>query len=115
MIKLVTIGDIDKVKHLPVEVIDSIKEVLDVFDEAYGSDRREIDLGGLVVTIESELDLKVMKDSVFLDVWEEQPEWEKIIMTVGNKEWYQFLFVMSSDYSIVLVGEKDKLGFIKGE
>ena len=115
MIKLVTVEDIDKEKELPMEVVEQIKEVLEILEEEYGADRTESGLGGIVVVIESEQDLEVLKSDMFLDVWEEEPEWGKSIIATDNKEWKQFLFVMSSDYSIVVVGEEDKLSFIEGE
>lgn len=57
-------------------------------------------------------DNDILKQEYCLDVKEQEPEW--IINTVTNKKeiWKQALFVMSSDYSIVVVGVEDILGFL---
>lgn len=116
MIKLGKVKELQSVVGLPIEVEDAVKELLEILDNEYGEERDvDKDLGGFVAVIESEQDFQILKQEHYLDVKEQEPEW--IINTVTNKKeiWKQALFVMSSDYSIVVVGVEDILSFLGEE
>lgn len=116
MIKLITVSDMSKIEHLPVEIRKQVKEHLEILDEAYGSNRTEFELGGFIAVVENEEDVMELKSNNILDVWLEEAEWKMDIPVSNDKEkWQQALFVISSDYSIVVVGRRSKMGFLRGE
>ena len=112
MIKLGKTKEMVKIQGLSKAVQSKVKELLEILDSEYGEDRDiDKDLGGFIAIIEEEQDLQVLKEDYYLDVVVAEPEWSIEI----NESWEEHLFVMNSDYSIVVVGTKNKLRMIKGE
>ena len=51
-----------KLNSIPVEVIEFVRELIIILNEAYGEDRNvESDLGGYVIIAENIVDIEIMK------------------------------------------------------
>lgn len=112
MIKLGKVKEMVKIQGLGKDVQSKVKELLKILDSEYGEDRDvDKDWGGFIAIIEGEQDFEVLKKEYYLDVEVAEPEWSMEI----NESWEEHLFVMNSEYSIVVVGTKDKLKVIRGE
>lgn len=114
MIKVGKVKEAQHVTGLPIEVQEEIKELLVILDSEYGADRDvDKDLGGFVALIEVKQDFELLRQDYYLDITEQKPEWMMTIETGVGEQWLQALFVISNDYSIVLVGAKDQLSFLE--
>ena len=84
-----------------IRVINNIKEVLSVFNENYGVERNiEADLGGYVVIAENIVDIEILKQEKIKGL---VAEYTDIIECSEGVNWTSSLFLLSSDYSIVVV------------
>lgn len=101
--------ELDKVKHLPMNLVEKINGLLQVLDIEYGSERDiDRDLGGYVAVVEQVGDIEQLKGSN-LDIEAEIPEWVDEVAGEGNVVWTVALFVLSDDYSIVVVTKVDTI------
>lgn len=114
MIKLITVEDMIRIEHLPMEVKEQIKIHLEILDEAYGSNRTELDLGGFVAVIEEKQDLMVLKEVNYLDIEEDTPEWITNIGIQGGN-WKVALYCLSTDWNLIILGEESKVRFLEEE
>ena len=90
-----------EVNNIPSEVIESIKATIDILNENYGADRNiEIDLGGYVVIVENIVDIEILKQDKLKGLI---PEYTDIIECSEGVNWTSSLFLLSSDFSIVVV------------
>lgn len=105
MIKIVTSKETDKVKNLPKEVKSDIEETLKLLDCMYGIERSEKDLGGYVVALEKDKDIQKLKNEAYLDIYNDYPEF----MNRLTDEWIKLVFLMNSDFSIVVYGTKEQI------
>lgn len=109
MIRIGNSNEITKVKHLPVEVVEQVQETLTILDDAYGMERDIItDLGGYVTIIESTNDIQALQE-LRVDIYTEYAEWVDKIQCKNGELWIKALYMLSSDYAIVVVG---KVGII---
>lgn len=103
MICIGKVKEIDKVKHLPKNLVEKINELVQVLDNEYGSERDiDRDLGGYVAVLEEAVDIELLKESN-LDIETEIPEWVEEVVDKDNVAWMIALFILSDDYSIVVV------------
>lgn len=109
MIKIGTVKEIDKVKMLPIKVIEAVRDSLVVLDETYGAERDiEQDLGGFIAIIQNEKDIEMLK-AMKLDIHRDIPEYvEKILISV-EELWVKILFLLSNDYAIVVIGKESMI------
>ena len=105
MIKIVTSKETDKVKNLPKEVKSDIEETLKLLDCMYGIERSEKDLGGYAVVLEKDKDIQKLKNEAYLDIYNDYPEF----MNRLTDEWIKLVFLMNSDFSIVVYGTKEQI------
>lgn len=103
MIKIVTSKEIDKTEELPREVTKDIKETLNLLDCMYGTERNDKDLGGYVVVLECNKDIEWLKKETYLDIYNDYPE----LMDRLSDEWVRLVFLLNSDFSIVVYGSKE--------
>lgn len=103
MIKIITLKEIDKVSKLPIQVIENIKETLDLLDCMYGSERNEKDLGGYIIVLEDSKDIKWLKEEAYLDIYNDYPE----LMDRLSDKWVRVVFLLNSDFSIVVYGSTE--------
>lgn len=103
MIKIITSKEIDKVRTLPKEVKSDIEETLELLDCMYGIERSEKDLGGYAVVLEKSKDIEWLKNEAYLDIYSDYPE----LMSRLTDDWIRLVFLMNSDFSIVVYGTKE--------
>ena len=90
-----------EVNDIPLEVIEGIKATIDVLNENYGANRDiESDLGGYVVIAENIVDIEILKQDKLQGLI---PEYTDIIECSEGVNWTYSLFLLSSDYAIVVV------------
>jgi hypothetical protein len=101
MIKIFNEKELVQLKDYPLEIIESIKGVIVILSENYGDDRDiELDLGGYVVIAENIVDIEMLKQDKLQDLI---PEYTDIIECKEGVNWTSSLFLLSSDYSIIVV------------
>ncbi|HBZ6548197.1 TPA: hypothetical protein MMH54_002569 [Clostridium perfringens] len=99
-----------EVNNIPSEVIESIKVTIDVLNENYGVDRNiESDLGGYVVIAENIVDIEILKQEKLQSLI---PEYTDIIECSEGVNWTSSLFLLSSDFSIVVVTTEELSKFL---
>ena len=90
-----------ELNNIPSEVIKSIKVTIDILNENYVEDRDvESDLGGYVVIAENIVDMEILKQDKLQGL---VPEYTDIVECSEGVDWTSSLFLLSSDYSIVVI------------
>ena len=90
-----------EVNNIPSEVIEGIKATIYILDENYGADRDvESDLGGYVVIAENIVDIEMLKQDKLQGL---VLEYTDLIECSEGVNWTSSLFLLSSDFSIVVV------------
>ena len=90
-----------EVNNMPIEVIESIKVTIDILNENYGVNRDiESDLGGYIVVAENIVDIEILKQDKLQGLI---PEYTDVIECSEGVNWTYSLFLLSSDYAIVVV------------
>ena len=101
MIKLYSNEQAKKIINFPKEVVSNIEEIIILLNDNYGADRSlEGDLGGYILIPENSLDIKMLKQDKLQGVI---PEYTDVIECSGGVNWTSSLFLLSSDFSIVVV------------
>ena len=101
MKKIYLKNQLKELKEYPIEVINSIYETIDVLNENYGADRDiETDLGGYVVIAENIVDIEILKQDKLQGLI---PEYTDVIKCSEGANWTSSLFLLSSDFSIMVV------------
>lgn len=99
-----------EVNNIPSEVIESIKVTIDILNENYGVNRDiESDLGGYVVIAENIVDSEILKQDKLQGL---VPEYTDIIECSEEVNWTSSLFLLSSDYAIVVVTTEEFSKFL---
>ena len=99
-----------EVNNIPVEVIESIKVTIDILNENYVEDRDvESDLGGYVVIAENIVDMEILKQDKLQGL---VPEYTDIVECSEGVDWTSSLFLLSSDYAIVVVTTEELSKFL---
>ena len=100
-----------EVNNIPVEVIESIKVTIDILNENYGADRDiNNDLGGYVLIAENIVDIEILKQNKLKGLI---PEYTDIIECSEGVNWTSSLFLLSSDFSIVVVTTEELSKFLQ--
>lgn len=104
MKKISKVIDLSGIK-LDINVISIIKEQLNILNENYGVERNiDTDLGGYVLILESKDDvIKARKDILYGVI----PEYIDIIECKGGKQYCLSLFLLSSDYAVIVISSKE--------
>ena len=99
-----------EVNNIPTEVIEGIKATIDVLNENYGANRDiESDLGGYVVIAENIVDMEILKQDKLQGL---VPEYTDIVECSEGVDWTSSLFLLSSDYAIVVVTTEELSKFL---
>ena len=99
-----------EVNNIPSEVIKSIKVTIDILNENYVEDRDvESDLGGYVVIAENIVDMEILKQDKLQGL---VPEYTDIVECSEGVDWTSSLFLLSSDYAIVVVTTEELSKFL---
>ena len=99
-----------EVNNIPSEVIQSIKVTIGILNENYGANRDiEVDLGGYVLIIENIVDIEILKQDKLKGLI---PEYTDVIECSEGVNWTSSLFLLSSDYAIVVVTTEELSKFL---
>ncbi|EHK2305049.1 hypothetical protein ACV3RC_04405 [Clostridium perfringens] len=89
------------VKYYPIEVVKSILRSIELLDDNYGVNRNiEADLGGYVFIAENIVEVEILKQDKLNGI---VSEYTDIIECSKGVNWTSSLFLLSSDYSIIVV------------
>lgn len=89
------------VKDYPIEVVKSILRSIELLDDNYGVNRNiEADLGGYVFIAENIVEVEMLKQDKLKGI---VSEYTDIIECSEGVNWTSSLFLLSGDYSIVVV------------
>ncbi|MBC5628654.1 hypothetical protein H8S20_07105 [Clostridium sp. NSJ-6] len=99
-----------EVNNIPPEVIESIKVTIDILNENYGVDRNiESDLGGYAVIAENIVDIEILKQDKLQGL---VPEYTDVIKCSEGVNWTSSIFLLSSDYAIVVITTEELSKFL---
>lgn len=91
-------------------VISTIQEQLNILDKNYGAERGiDSDLGGYVLLLETKEDVIEAKENILKDII---PEYVDNIECEGGKQYCLYLFILSSDYTLVVVATKELMDIL---
>ena len=95
------------------EVAKNIEQQLNILDESYGTERSiDSDLGGYVLVLESKDDVIEAKENILKDT---VTEYVDNIECEGGKQYCLSLFLLSSDYAVVVVATKELMDILVEE
>ena len=96
--------------ELEVNVASAIEEQLNILNESYGAER-DIDagLGGYVLVLETKEDVIVAKENILKDII---AEYVDDIECEGGKQYCLSLFLLSSDYAVIVVATKELMDIL---
>lgn len=101
---------LQEVNNISSEVTESIKVTIDILNENYGEERDiELDLGGYIVIAENIVDIELLKQDKLQGL---VPEYTDIIECSEGVNWTSSLFLLSSDFSIVVVTTEELSKFL---
>lgn len=94
----------------PIEVIKSISKTIEILDDNYGANRNiDNDLGGYVLIAENIVVIEMLKQSKLLGLI---PEYTDVIECSEGVNWTSSLFLLSSDFAIVVVTTEELSKFL---
>lgn len=99
--------------ELEVNVISTIEEQLNILDESYGTDRDiNADLGGYVLVLETKDDVIEAKENILKGIIAEYVDY---IECEGGKQYCLSLFLLASDYAVIVVANKELMDILVEE
>ena len=99
-----------KLNSIPVEVIEFVRELIIILNEAYGEDRNvESDLGGYVLIAENIVDIEILKQDKLQCL---VPEYTDVIEVMNGENYTSSLYLLSSVFSIVVVCTEELSKFL---
>lgn len=99
-----------KLNSIPVEVIEFVREIIVILNKAYGEDRNvESDLGGYVLIAENIVDIEILKQDKLQCL---VPEYTDVIEVMNGENYTSSLYLLSSDFSIVVVCTEELSKFL---
>ena len=99
-----------EVNNIPSEVIESMKVTIAILNESYGANRNiEADLGGYVVIAENIVDIEILKQDKLQCL---VPEYTDVIEVMNGENYTSSLYLLSSDFSIVVVCTEELSKFL---
>ncbi|WP_455795705.1 hypothetical protein [Clostridium butyricum] len=94
----------------PIEVINSIFEIIEKLDDNYGANRHvDNDLGGYVLIVENVVVIEILKQDKLQGLI---PEYNDVIECKEGVNWTSSRFLLSSDFSIVVVCTEELSKFL---
>ncbi|NLK23549.1 MAG: hypothetical protein GX309_06110 [Clostridiales bacterium] len=110
MIKIYSLKDKSEIVKFPVEVINNLISTIALLDKNYGDERDiENDLGGYVVIAENIVDIEILKQDKLKGL---VAEYTDIIECSEGVNWTSSLFLLSSDYTIVVITTEELSKFL---
>lgn len=89
-----------ELRKYPVEVLNSVSETINILEEYYGERNIEENLGGYVIIVENSKEINILKEGKLQRLI---PEYTDIIKCSEGVNWTSSLFLLSNDFSIVVV------------
>ena len=100
----------NQLKGYPIEVISNVLDVINVLGENYGANRDiEKDLGGYIVIAENIVDIEILKQDKLQCL---VPEYTDVIEVMNGENYTSSLYLLSSDFSIVVVCTEELSKFL---
>lgn len=110
MIKIYNKMELENINNLLERVIQSISETINILDNNYGANRNvDNDLGGYVVIVENIVDIEMLKQDKLKGLI---PEYTDVIECKEGVNWTSSLFLLSSDYAIVVITTEELFNFL---
>lgn len=110
MRKIFNKKEIKELRKFSIEVIKSIFETIEILDENYGADRNvDNDLGGYVLVVENIVDIEILKQDKLKGL---VAEYTDVIESSEGVNWTSSLFLLSSDFAIVVVTTEELSKFL---
>lgn len=110
MKKIYSKEQLEELRDYPIEVINSISENVEILDDNYGENRNvDNDLGGYVLIAENIVDIEILKQDKLKGL---VPEYTDIIECSEGVNWTSSLFLLSSDYAIVVLTTEELSKFL---
>lgn len=110
MIKLFKQEQLETIQKHAKEVVKKVKETIEILSENYGYGRDiESDLGGYVVIVENIVDIEILKQDKLQDLI---PEYTDLIKCKEGVNYTSSLFLLSSDYAIVVICTEELSKFL---
>src|SRR3712207_6525209 len=110
MKKIYRKNQIKRMSQLCLKVINSISGTIDILDNNYGANRNvDNDLGGYILIAENIVDIEILKQDKLPGLI---PEYTDIIECSEGVNWTSSLFLLSSDYAIVVVTTEELSKFL---
>ncbi|KLE14814.1 hypothetical protein [Clostridium sp. C8] len=110
MKKIYSKEQLEELRYYPIEVINSISETIEILDDNYGANRDiESDLGGYLLIAENIVDIEILKQDKLQDL---VPEYTDIIECSEGINWVSSLFLISSDFSTVVITTEELSKFL---
>ncbi|MDB1933020.1 MULTISPECIES: hypothetical protein [Clostridium] len=110
MIKIYNKMELENINNLLERVIQSISETINILDNNYGANRNvDNDLGGYVVIVENIVDIEMLKQDKLKGLI---PEYTDVIECKEGVNWTSSLFLLSSDYAIVVITTEELFKFL---
>ncbi|CAM2872813.1 hypothetical protein HAHI6034_06690 [Hathewaya histolytica] len=99
-----------QLKEYPIEVINSISEIIEILDDNYGANRNvDNNLGGYILIVENIVVIEMLKQDKLKGLI---PEYTDIIECKEEVNWTSSLFLISSDYAIVVITTEELSKFL---
>ena len=96
-----------KLNSIPVEVIEFVRELIVILNEAYGEDRNvESDLGGYVLIAENIVDIEILKQDKLQCL---VPEYTDVIEVIWSSFFKELGIKYDENMRIIIVKNNDKL------
>ncbi|WP_252215805.1 hypothetical protein [Clostridium sp. VAP41] len=100
----------EELKEYPIEITNIISETIEILDDNYGVNRHiDNDLGGYVIIAENIVDIEMLKQDKLREII---PEYTNMIECNESINWIYSLFLISSDFSIVVVTTEELSKFL---
>ena len=110
MKKIYKESQLEELRNYPIEVIKSISETIEILDDNYGENRSiDNDLGGYIVIVENIVVIEILKQDKLQGLI---PEYTDVIECSEGVNWTSSLFLLSSDFSIVVACTEELSKFL---
>ena len=99
-----------ELNNISLEAIENVRGTISMLSEAYRAERDiEADLGGYIVIAENIVDIEFLKQNKLQGLIQEYTD---VIKCSEGVDWTSSLFLLSSDYAIVVVTTEDLSKFL---
>lgn len=102
--------EVEELKKFSTEVINSILKDIQILNENYGEERDiDNDLGGYIIIAENIVDIEILKQDKLQCL---VPEYTDVIEVINGENYTSSLYLLSSDFSIVVVCTEELSKFL---